>query len=113
MRRDRGYDITLMGGGARGTHHFTEMVGGALQVTINWSTADEIIKSAPPLASRIDAIPDESVVNELCDKLPDFRRAYREEGIAVEDFADFAPLQFFRNMFVKGWDTLAESVREQ
>ena len=55
MMRKRGYDITLMGGGARGTHHFTEMVGGALHVTINWSTADEIIKANPPITSRIDA----------------------------------------------------------
>src|ERR1017187_1116310 len=71
MMRDRGYDIILMGGGARGTHHFTEMVGGALHVTINWSTADEIIKADPPLTSRIDAVPDPSVIDELCDKLPD------------------------------------------
>jgi transaldolase len=113
MMRERGYDITLLGGGARGTHHFTEMVGGALHVTINWSTADEIIKADPPLISRIDAVPDPSVIDELCDKLPDFRKAYRDNGMAVEEFGDFAPLQFFRNMFVKGWDTLAETVREQ
>ena len=36
------------------------------------------------------------------------------KGIADKlEFADFAPLQFFRNMFVKGWDTLLESIREQ
>lgn len=113
MMRERGYDITLMGGGARGTHHFTEMVGGALHVTINWSTADEIIKADPPIVSRIDAIPDPSVIDELCDKLPDFRKAYRDNGMTVEEFGDFAPLQYFRNMFVKGWDTLAENVGEQ
>ena len=113
MMRERGYDITLMGGGARGTHHFTEMVGGAVHVTINWSTADEIIKADPPLTSRIDALPDPSVVDELCDKLIDFRKAYRDNGLPVEEFGDFAPLQFFRNMFVKGWDALAETVRER
>jgi transaldolase len=113
MMRKRGYDITLLGGGARGTHHFTEMVGGALDVTINWSTADEIIKSDPPLTSRIDASTPQAVIDELCDKLPDFRKAYHDDGLAIEEFADFAPLQYFRNMFVKGWDTLLESIREQ
>jgi transaldolase len=113
MMRQRGYEITLMGGGARGTHHFTEMVGGALHVTINWSTADEIIKADPPITSRIDASTPQAVIDELCGKLPDFRKAYLDDGLAIEDFGDFAPLQYFRNMFVKGWNTLSDTVREQ
>jgi transaldolase len=112
MMRQRGYNITLMGGGARGTHHFTEMVGGALHVTINWSTAEEIIKADQPVISRIDAAADQAIVDELCDKLPDFRAAYRDDGLTIEEFGEFAPLQFFRNMFVKGWDALADTVRE-
>lgn len=113
MMRSRGYGVTLMGGGARGTHHFTEMVGGALHVTINWSTAEEIIQADPPITSRIDAPAPPAVVEELCTKLPDFRRAYLDDGLPVEEFGDFAPLQYFRNMFVKGWDALAAAVREQ
>ena len=113
MMRARGYKITLMGGGARGTHHFTEMVGGALHVTINWSTAEEIIKADKPVISRIDEPAAQSIVDELCDKLPDFRAAYRDDGLTIEEFGDFAPLQFFRNMFVKGWDALVDGVREQ
>src|SRR3990172_77757 len=35
--KDRRYDGILLGGGARGTHHFTDFVGGALHITINWS----------------------------------------------------------------------------
>jgi transaldolase len=112
MMRRRGHKITLLGGGARGTHHFTEMVGGALHVTINWSTADEIIKADPPVTSRIKAAAPQAIIDELCEKLPDFRAAYRDDGLTIEEFGDFAPLQFFRNMFVKGWDTLAETVRE-
>jgi transaldolase len=89
------------------------MVGGALHVTINWSTADEIIKADPPITSRIDASTPQAVIDELCDKLPDFRKAYHDDGLAIEEFGGFAPLQYFRNMFVKGWDTLSEVVHEQ
>jgi transaldolase len=112
MMRERGYNITLMGGGARGTHHFTEMVGGALHVTINWSTVDEILAANQPVVSCIDAVAPQAIVDELCAKLPDFRKAYEDNGLSIEEFGDFAPLQFFRNMFVKGWDTLADAVRE-
>jgi transaldolase len=113
LMRKRGYDITLMGGGARGTHHFTEMVGGTAHVTINWSTADEIIKANPAITSRIDAHDPQALIDELCDKLPDFRKAYCDDGLSVEEFADFAPLRYFRNMFVHGWDTLLETVRKE
>jgi transaldolase len=112
LMRERGYNSTLMGGGARGTHHFTELVGGALHVTINWSTADEIIAANQPVISRIDAAAPQAIVDELCAKLPDFRKAYEDNGLSIEEFGEFAPLQFFRNMFVKGWDTLADTVRE-
>jgi transaldolase len=113
MMRKRGYDVIFLGGGARGTHHFTEMVGGAAHVTINWSTADELIKADPPIASRIDAATPQAVIDELCDKLPDFRKAWLDDGLAIEEFGDFTPLQYFRNMFVKGWDALEETIREQ
>ncbi len=113
MMQKRGYKISLMGGGARGTHHFTELVGGALHVTINWSTAEEIIKADQPVVSQIDAPYSQSIVDDLCDKLPDFRAAYRDDGLTIDEFGDFAPLQFFRNMFVKGWDALADEVGKQ
>ncbi len=113
LMKKRGYHVTLMGGGARGTHHFTELVGGALHVTINWSTAEEIIKAYTPVISCIDVAPAQSIVDELCDKLPDFRAAYREDGLTVEEFGEYAPLQFFRTMFVKGWDALADEVGKQ
>ena len=95
MMRKRGYDITLMGGGARGTHHFTEMVGGALHVTINWSTADEIIKADPPITSRIDAAAPQAIVDELCAKLPDFRKAYAGRRIDHRRVRRFRPSPVF------------------
>ncbi len=111
--QERGYEVTLLGGGARGTHHFTEMVGGAIHVTINWSTAQELIEANPPVVSRMDAtVPDETI-KELIDKLPDFRKAYLDHGLATEEFKDFGPLQYFRGMFIKGWDTLVQSVKER
>ena len=67
---------------------------------------------APPSRGRIAVAP-QAIVDELCAKLPDFRKAYADDGLTIEEFGDFAPLQFFRNMFVKGWDALADAVREQ
>ena len=72
-----------------------------------------IAMEGKPVISRIDAPASQAIVDELCDKLPDFRAAYRDDGLTIDEFGDFAPLQFFRNMFVKGWDALADEVGKQ
>jgi len=113
LMRERKYRGTLLGGGARGTHHFTEFVGGDFHITINWSTADELIKADRPVVSRIDAPTPAEVVQELQAKLPGFRRAYDEGGLTVEEFADFGPLMFFKTMFLNGYARLLDEVAER
>ena len=108
--KKRGYRATLLGGGARGPEHFTEFVGGDLHITLNWDTIQELIAAAPPLVSRIDTEPPAEVIAELCRKLPDFSRAYHEDGLAPAEFKGFAPLQRFRNSFLKGWDDLRQAL---
>lgn len=111
--RERRYPVIMLGGGARGTHHFTEMVGGDIHVTINWSMAQELIEANPPVVSRLDAEAPQAVVKELCDKLRDFRKAFLDDGLPLHEFKDFGPLQFFRGMFMKGWDTLLETIKQR
>jgi transaldolase len=108
--KERGYRTTLLGGGARGTEHFTEMVGGDIHITINWSTAAEIMAGDTPIVSRIGAEAPQSAIDELCAKLPDFRRAYEEDGLSAEEYAEFGPVQLFRNAFLRGWYLLLAEV---
>ena len=108
--KERGYPGTLLGGGARGNQHFTEFVGGDFHITINWSTAQDLIDLDGPVVSRIDAAAPQAIVEELTEKLPDFRKAYYEGGMRPEEFKDFGPLQHFRNSFLKGYGRLLEEV---
>ena len=111
LLKERGYPGILLGGGARGTHHFTEMVGGDAHVTINWSTAQEIMDADTPIRPRmVEGEPAPAVIAELREKLPDFRKAYDDDGLAVAEFADFGPVQFFRNAFLNGWYLLLAEV---
>jgi len=88
-------------------------VGGGVHVTINWSTAEELLAADPPVVSRIGAETARRVTDELCDKLPDFRKAFLDDGLAREEFKVYGPLQYFRGMFVKGWDVLLQNIRER
>jgi transaldolase len=110
MLKERGYETIMLGGGARGTHHFTEMVGGDLHITINWSTAQELIEADGAVVSRIDVETPGSVIDELVEKLDDFRKAYYEDGLMVEEYAEYGPVQLFRNAFLKGWYLLLAEV---
>lgn len=110
LLRERGYSGILLGGGARGIHHFTEMVGGDVHVTINWSTAEEIMRDGVEVAPRMDVETSPDTIAELCEKFPDFRRAYAEDGLALPEYAGFGPVQLFRNAFLKGWYLLLAEV---
>ena len=101
---ERGYRPIFIGGGARGLHHFTEMVGGKLIVTINWlGTADKLIEQNPPVVDRLFTPVPHRVIDELMEKLPDFRRGYLGDGLAVSEFEGFGPVELFRSSFVKSW----------
>ena len=108
--QETGADFIFLSGGARTTRHFTEMVGGDLHVTINWSMAADIIEQNPPVVSRFNTPIDENVVIELRDKLADFRKAYDDDGLLPEEFEPFGPVNYFRDMFVTGWDTAKTAV---
>lgn len=113
LLKQRGYECTMLGGGARGHQHFTEMVGSDMHVTINWSTAESLIASDPPVESRIDVEPSPVVVEELSAKLTDFHRAFQENAHAPEEFGEFGPRILFRNMFLKGYQHLLGEIRNR
>jgi transaldolase len=110
LLKERGYHTTLLGGGARGTHHFTEMVGGDVHITINWSTAREIMDADTPIVSRIDVETPQSIIDELEEKLSDFGKAYHEDGLSVDEFASYGPVQLFRNAFLNGYYILLAEI---
>jgi len=44
------------------------------------------------------------LLQELCEKLPDFRRAYFEGSMAAVEFAEYGPVQHFRRPSSYGYE---------
>lgn len=110
----RGFRMSFIGGGARGPHHFTELVGGDVNLTINWKgTADVLLAQDSPVVYRMFNPVPEHVISELSAKLPDFRRGYEEDGIHVEEYDEFGPVELFRSSFVKSWQRVLDVIRER
>jgi len=112
--KERKYPGIMLGGGARGLHHFTEMVGSEMHVTINWTgTADKLIEVNPPVVYRMFNPVPQKVIDDLLEKIPDFRRAYMEDGLTVDEFKDFGPVVLFRDSFLKGWTYMLKIIQER
>jgi len=101
---DKACGIGFIGGGARGLHHFTEMVGANAVVTINWKgTAEDLILQNPPVVQRFLAPVPHGVIEELVEKLPDFRKAYFAHAIEPKEYEEYGPVVLFRSMFEDAW----------
>lgn len=111
---EREYPCVFIGGGARGLQHFTEMVGGKVCITINWEgTADKLIEQNPPVVYRLFNPVPQKVIDELMEKLPDFKIGYLDDGLEPEEFEHFGPVQLFRSSFVKSWTRAMEIIKER
>jgi transaldolase len=114
IMEERQYPGIFIAGGARGSHHFTEMVGGKVCCTINWEgTADKLIEQDPPVVFRLFNPVPQKVIEELIEKLPDFKRGYLEDGLETKDFEEFGPVRLFRSIFTKSWKRVLDVIRER
>ncbi len=111
--KERAYPGIMIGGGARKLEDFTELVGGDLHVTINWKgTADILLKNDDEVLSKIDATVEEKLIDELNAKLPDYARAYDENGMTEEEYYDYGGVELFRSSFMKGWDAMVSLIAD-
>ena len=55
----------------------------------------------------------EHVIAELAAKLPDFRRGYEDEGLHVDEYDEFGPVELFRSIFVKSWQQMLDVIHKR
>jgi len=107
-------EVGFIGGGVRGLHHFTEMVGADVCITMNWpGQAEELLKQDLPVVPRFFNPAPEKYIDELLIKVPEFRQAYMTNGLKVEDYEHFGPVEYFRNMFISAWENALEHIERR
>lgn len=102
----------LIGGGARGLHHFTHFVGREMDITINWSMAEELNSRLTGAGDLPFAGVNAEEIAQLRALLPNFARAYDVDGVSLEDMADFGPVMLFRTQFMNGYSRLLDAVAQ-
>lgn len=113
MCKARYPQVGFIGGGARGLHHFTEMVGAQANITINWKgTADRLLEENPVVTEHFHTPIPAYVLEELCEKLPDFQRGYFVHAISPEDYETFGPVVLFRSSFESAWKNALDYIEQ-
>ena len=114
MAKERAPRVGFIGGGARGLHHFTEMVGADAVVTINWvGTADKLIEQDPVVVQRFFMPVADNVLDECVEKLPDFKKGYFINDIAPSEYEEFGPVVLFRSQFESAWKNALNFIADQ
>ncbi|WP_319757138.1 transaldolase family protein [uncultured Sphaerochaeta sp.] len=111
LNHDRNYKMGFISGGARTLDDFYEMVGGDVCVTMNWKgSCDELIKENKPVISRLFNPVQPMVLDQLQNKLPQFNQAFQEGGLSVDEFEHYGPVMYFRDSFIRSWESAVEMV---
>src|SRR6516225_5338789 len=110
--RDRGYRIRLLSAAFRNHMHWSELIGGDVVISPPYSWQVRFNTSDIEVRPRIDNPVDPRIVAELSQKFSDFRRAYTQDGLTIEEFDSFAPTRRTLRQFIGGCYDLAGIVRD-
>lgn len=108
----RGYHSRLLAAAFRNALQWSELLGGNLVVSPPFDWQLRINENQLPVKHRIDVPPDETIIATLAEKLPDFRRAYEPDGLAVEEFDDFGATRATLRQFLDAGAKLDVLVRD-
>jgi transaldolase len=108
----RGYRTRLLSAAFRNHMHWSQFIGGDVVISPPWKWQVRFNASDVDIVPRIDEPVDEKIVAELLRKFPDFKRAYEENGLSVEEFDRFGPTLRTMRQFVEACHELAGRVRD-
>src|ERR1700736_1774908 len=89
--RERAYRIRLLSAAFRNHMHWSELIGGDVVISPPYSWQVRFNASDIEVSPRIDHPVDQRMVEELSKRFTDFRRAYNEKGLSLEEFDGFGP----------------------
>jgi transaldolase len=110
--QERGYRLRLLSAAFRNHMHWSEMIGGDVVISPPYSWQVRFNASDIPVRRRIDDPVKGQIVEELFQKFVDFRRAYTEGGLSLEEFDSFAPTRRTLRQFIAACHDLDGVVRD-
>jgi transaldolase len=110
--QERGYRARLLAAAYRHHLHWSEFIGGDVILTIPSQWQKWFNGSKVEVKERMDDPVDPAIIAELYDRIPDFRRAYDEDGMSVAEFDTYGATVRTLRGFIASYHELIRVIRE-
>ncbi|HVS48155.1 MAG TPA: transaldolase family protein [Candidatus Dormibacteraeota bacterium] len=110
--RERGYRLRLLSAAFRNHMHWSELVGADAVISPPYAWQQRLNASGIEVKPRIDDPVAPNTVAQLLAHFPDFRRAYSEDGLTVEEFDSYGPTRRTLRQFIGACADLDVLVRD-
>jgi transaldolase len=110
--REREYRIRLLSAAFRNHMHWSEFIGGDVVISPPYAWQRRYNASDIPVIPRIGTPVESRIVDDLLRRFPDFRRAYEEDGLSIDEFDNFGATRRTLRQFIGACTDLAVLIRE-
>jgi transaldolase len=108
----RGFRARLLAAAYRHRLHWTELVGGDIVMTLTHAWQVRFNESGIVPRPRIDEPVEPAIVDELLERIPDFRRAYDADGMTIDEFDGYGATVRTLRQFIRSYHDLVGAVRD-
>jgi transaldolase len=110
--RERGYRLRLLSAAFRNHMHWSELIGGDVVISPPCAWQQRYNESDIEVTPRIDVPVDPKIIDTLLNKFPDFKRAYTENGLSLEEFDTFGSTRRTLRQFIAACAEINSLVRD-
>ena len=110
--RERGYRVRLLSAAFRNHMHWSELIGGDVVISPPYAWQVRFNSSDITVQSRINTPVNADVVEELQRKFTEFRRAFDENGMRIEEFDSYGATRRTLRQFIVACHDLDAIVRD-
>jgi transaldolase len=111
--QERGYRPRLLAAAYRHHRHWSEFIGGDVIVSMPYKWQKRFNASDVTVKDRMGDPVDPAIVDDLYTHIPDFRKAYDEDGMTVEEFDTFGATVRTLRGFIASYHELIALIREE
>ena len=110
--QERGYRLRLLSAAFRNHLHWSEFIGGDVVISPPYQWQLRYNASDVEVIPRIDQPVDPKITDELLGKFVDFRKAYEEDDMRIEEFDTYGPTARTLRQFIQASLDLAILIRD-
>ena len=109
--KSRGYTTRLLMAACRNHHHWSQLLGGDLCMTINYGWQKKLNGCSVPVEAHIDDPVPQKYMDQL-NTLSEFHKSYDEDGMKPEEFVNYGGFRNTLNGFLSSYDDLIHIIRK-